>query len=124
MRIPLSCVNLTEAERTYAKQAIDAGWISGTGEYLRLFESGVARKINRKHVIAVANGTVAVELALRALQIGFGDEVIVPALTFVAPAAAVRSVGATPVLADVCPHTWTIDPVEVKKRITGRTRLI
>ena len=68
------------------------------------------KRSNRKHVIAVANGTVALELALLALEVGFGDEVIVPALTFAAPAAAVRSVGALPVFADITAESWTIDP--------------
>lgn len=124
MKIPLSTVNLSELERQYAKDAIDTAWISGTGAYLNRFETALAEKIDRKHVIAVANGTVALELALLALEVGFGDEVIVPALTFAAPAAAVRSVGALPVFADITAESWTIDPEDVRQLITEKTKAI
>jgi perosamine synthetase len=72
----------------------------------------------------VSNGTVALHLALHALGIGPGDEVIVPSLTFIATANAVHYTGATPVFADVDPVTWCIDPADVRRRITPRTRAI
>lgn len=124
MRIPLSSVELSQLERGYAKDAIDTCWISGTGAYLTRFESSLAQRIGRKHVIAVANGTVALELALLARGIGPGDEVIVPALTFVAPAAAVRAVGALPVFADITEESWTIDPEIVRRLITPKTKAV
>jgi perosamine synthetase len=80
--------------------------------------------LGRKHVIAVSNGTSALEAAVRALGVSAGDEVIVPALTFVAAAAVVRTVGAVAVLADISPQTWTIDPEAARRRITPRTRAI
>ena len=124
MKIPLSSINLSELEKHYAKEAIDSGWISGTGEYLTRFEDAIAQRIKRKHVIAVSNGTLALELALLAMEIGIGDEVIVPALTFAAPAATVRSVGAKPIFADITKESWTIDPEHVRQLITERTKAI
>ena len=76
------------------------------------------------HAVSVSNGTTALHLALHALGIGPGDEVIVPALSFVASANAVHYTGATPVFADVDPETWTIDPAEIERAITPRTRAI
>ncbi len=124
MRIPLSSPSLSSREKELVMEAIESGWISGTGSYVRDFEKAIAARIQRRHVVAVSNGTVAVELALRGLGIGPGDEVIVPALTFVTPAAMVCAVGATPVFADVEEATWTIDPDFVANVITQKTRAI
>lgn len=124
MRIPLSSVELSELEKGYAKDAIDTCWISGTGAYLTRFETSLAQRIGRGHVVAVANGTVALELALLARGVGPGNEVIVPALTFVAPAAAVRAVGALPVFADITEESWTIDPEIVRRLITPKTKAV
>lgn len=122
MRIPLSSVSLSDLEINYAKEAIETGWISGAGQYVTRFETALAEKIGRKHVIAVANGTLALELALLAQGIGPGDEVIVPALTFAAPAAAVRTVGAKPIFADITDESWTINPDHVRDLVTEHTR--
>jgi perosamine synthetase len=124
MRIPLSSVHLSELERGYARQAIDSAWISSSGEYITKFESALAEKLGRKHVIAVANGTVALELALLAQGIGPGDEIIVPGLTFAAPAAAVRTVGAKPIFTDVTEESWTMSPEHVRSLITERTKAL
>lgn len=124
MQIPLSSVNLSDREMRYVRDALETGWISGTGDYVRWFEEAVAAKVGRKYAVAVSNGTVAIEAALRALGIGPGDEVIVPALTFVAPAAMVCAVGAQPVFADVTADDWTIDPAEVAELITPCTKAI
>lgn len=120
----MSSVSLSSLETGYAQDAINTGWISGTGNYLRRFEKAISQIIGRNHAIAVSNGTVALELVLRALEIGPNDEVIVPALTFVAPAATVQAVGATPVFADITEETWTIDPVDVQRKITPKTKAI
>jgi selenocysteine lyase/cysteine desulfurase len=94
-RIPLSSADISAAERKQVEAAIEGGWISGTGPQVRELEERLAARINRAHVIATANGTLAIELALRALGIGSGDEVVVPALTFAAPTSSVLAVGAT-----------------------------
>lgn len=124
MRIPLSNVTLTDDAKRYATDAIQSSWISGTGPKIAEFEQALAEKHFRRHAIAVANGTVALEIALRALDIRPGDEVIVPALTFVAPAAAVRSVGAKPVFVDVTSGNWTIDPNLTERHINRHTMAI
>lgn len=122
--IPLAAPDLSDVERDYVMRAIETGWISGTGPFLSDFEHRFAEKIDRPYVVALANGTVALELILRAMNIGPGDQVIVPALTFAAPAASVLAVGATVVLVDVSRDTWTIDPTQVAQAITPRTRAI
>jgi len=91
MKYPLSAPSITALEKAYVNQALDDDWISGTGGFVTRFENALAEKVQRKHCIAVSNGTDALELALLALGVGAGDEVIVPALTFVAPAAVVAA---------------------------------
>ena len=122
--IPLSNADIGEAERKQVEAAIEGGWISGTGPQVRQLERRLAARISREHVIATANGTLAIELALRALGVGHDDEVVVPALTFAAPASSVLAVGATPVLADISPEHWTLDTEDVARKITRRTRAI
>lgn len=124
VRVPLASPDIGPLERRYVNDAISSGWVSGTGPYVDRLESALCARLGRNHVVAVSSGTMALELALRALGIGRGHEVIVPALTFAAPAAAVRMVGADPVLADISPETWTIDPLMVGDLITLRTAAI
>jgi dTDP-4-amino-4,6-dideoxygalactose transaminase len=92
--------------------------------YAERFESAFATYQDARHGIAVANGTVSLQLILRTLNIGIGDEVIVPALTFIATASAVAEVGAVPIFADIEAETLTIDPESVAAAITPRTRAI
>ncbi|WP_285625800.1 DegT/DnrJ/EryC1/StrS family aminotransferase [Actinoallomurus iriomotensis] len=124
MRIPLSSPSIGALESAFVSDAMSSGWISGSGPYLDRFQRGIARLTGRRHVLAVSSGTAALELALRALGVGPGDEVIVPALTFVSPAATVRTVGATPVMCDITPQDWTIDPALAASLVTDRTRAI
>ncbi|MBA3450786.1 MAG: DegT/DnrJ/EryC1/StrS family aminotransferase [Chloroflexia bacterium] len=92
--------------------------------YAERFENAFAAYQDARHGIAVANGTVSLQLILRTLNIGLGDEVIVPALTFIATASAVAEVGAVPIFADIEAETLTIDPESVAAAITPRTRAI
>jgi dTDP-4-amino-4,6-dideoxygalactose transaminase len=92
--------------------------------YAERFENAFAAYQDARHGIAVANGTVSLQLILRTLNIGVGDEVIVPALTFIATASAVAEVGAVPIFADVEAETLTIDPESVAAATTLRTRAI
>lgn len=94
------------------------------GEIVEQFEEEFARYVGARHSVAVGSGTSALELILRALHIGPGDEVIVPAYTFFATAEAVSLVGATPVFADVRSDTCHLDPLSVERYITPRTRAI
>ena len=94
------------------------------GTYAKAFAARFAALQGARHAILMMNGTVTMEVALKALEIGWGDEVIVPALTFVATAYAPIAAGAVPVIVDVLPGTWAIDPAAVEAAISPRTRAI
>ena len=104
--------------------ALDSGWVSSIGKYIDEFEANFARYCGTKYALTVSNGTTGLHLALVALGIGPGDEVIVPDLTFVATANAVAYTGATPVLADVDPDTLCLDPASVRSVLSPRTKAI
>lgn len=108
-------------ESRYVQECLESTWISSVGRFIDLFEQRFAEVAGTRHAIATNNGTTALHLALAALGVGPGDEVIVPSLTYVATANAVRYCGAVPVLADVDPLTMCIDPADVARRITRRT---
>ncbi|MFN8489184.1 MAG: DegT/DnrJ/EryC1/StrS family aminotransferase [Caldilineaceae bacterium] len=122
--IPIYQPSLGEREEALVLEAVRSGWISSQGKYIVQFEREFADFCGVREGIAVCNGTIALHLALHALGIKAGDEVIVPALTFVASANAVHYTGATPVFADVDPVTWNIDPASVARLISPRTRAI
>ena len=94
------------------------------GEKVRLFEEEFSRYLDVGHSIAVSNGTVALDLALKGLDLGPNDEVISPAFTFIATANAVLYQGSKPVFADVDPETFNIDPDDLLEKITTRTRAV
>ena len=110
--------------RQYVLDCVESGWVSSLGQYVPRFEAEFSRFCGVPYGIATSNGTTALHLALAVLGIKPGDEVIVPALTFVATANAVAYTGASVVLADVDPATWTLDPESVRQLITPRTRAI
>lgn len=122
--IPVFAPWLPDETARYVLDCIASGWISSIGKYVEHFEQQFARFCEAEHAVATCNGTVALHLALAAIGIGPGDEVLVPGLTFVATANAVAYTGATPVLVDVDPSTWTIDPDAAARAITARTRAI
>lgn len=120
--IPVAEPDVGGLEEQYLLRAFRSGWISSLGEYVDTFERSFSAFCGAQYGVAVSNGTVALQLALLAAKIGPGDEVIVPPLTFVATASAVRYVGATPVFADCEPGTGTLSPQAVARAITPRTR--
>lgn len=121
-RIPVASADLSGNEEAYVVQAIRSTWISSTGEYLQRFEREFAELCGTQNALAVCNGTVALHLAMLGLGVRPGDEVIVPSLTYIATANAVRYVGAEPVFVDVDPKTWCMDPDAMEAAITRKTR--
>lgn len=124
MKLPIAIPDLAGNEEAYVTDAIRSTWISSQGAYLDRFENEYAEICGTKHAIAVSNGTVALHLALVALGVGPGDEVIVPSLTYVASVNAVTYVGATPVFVDVSLDSWCVDIDAVAAAMTDRTRAI
>lgn len=122
--IQVSSVDLSGSESAYVNAALEAAWISSTGTYVDGFEAAFTDYLGTGGSVSCSNGTVALHLALDALGIRPGDEVIVPALTYVATVNAVRYVGAQPVLVDVTPGTLVMDPTAVAAAITSATRAI
>jgi perosamine synthetase len=122
--IPVYQPYLTGREKEYVNRCLDSTWISSRGEYIGLFENSFAEYIGAAQATSVCNGTVAIHLALAALGIGPGDEVIVPTLTYIASINPILQLGATVVFADSLPGTWQIDPQDVRRRITPRTRAV
>lgn len=123
-RIPVAEPSLTGNELKYVTECVETGWISSQGSFVKRFEAEIAKRLGVEHVLAVSNGTVALHLALLALGVGPGDEVLVPNLTFAATINTVIQVGATPVIVDVDPHSWNMDPAAAAAAITPRTRAI
>lgn len=123
-KYPVYQPSLAGNEKKYVLECLESTWISSKGRFIGEFEKAFAAFIGVPHAAAVCNGTVALHVALLALGIGPGDEVIVPSLTYIASVNAIRYTGAVPVFADVRPDTWQIDPAEVEKRISPKTRAI
>lgn len=124
MSIPVAHPQLNGNEVAYLLEALSSTWISSNGKYIRDFEDNFSKYCEMQYGVAVSNGTTALHLALTALGIKSGDEVIVPDLTFAATINAVIYTGATPVIVDIEKDSWCIDPIEVEKAITCKTRAI
>ena len=122
--IAVSVPDLSDLERTYLLEAFDSSWISSKGRFVAQFETRFAQFVGTTHAVSCTNGTCALHLALLALEIGPGDEVVVPDLTYVSTANAVRYVGADPVFADCDPDTWNVDPESIRRVLTSRTKAI
>ena len=120
-KIPMSMPSIGDLEAEYAADAIASKWISAGGHFHDRFEAEFAQSCGASTALAVANGTVAVHLALAALGVGPGDEVIVPSLTYVAAVNAIAYTGATPVFVDVCASTWTPSPESISQAVSSRT---
>lgn len=124
MKISVYQPLLTGNEKKYVNDCLDSSWISSKGKYNDLFAEEFSEYIGTKYATTVANGTLALHLALMALGIGEGDEVIVPAFTYIASANAVRYTGAEVVFADSLEDSWQIDPQDVERKITSKTKAI
>lgn len=120
--VPISVPDLSGREEAYVLEAVRSGWVSSIGGFVDRFEREFAAVCGAPHALACSSGTTALHLALAALGARRGDEVIVPATTFVATANTVRFCGATPVFVDVDPGTWCLDPERVAAAVGPRTR--
>ena len=122
--IPVNEPLLDGNEKKYLNECIDTGWISSEGPFVKQFEEQFAQRTERKHAIAVTNGTAAIDVAVTALGIGKGDEVIMPTFTIISCINQIVRSGATPVLVDSDPVTWNMDVSQIEGKITTRTKAI
>ncbi len=123
-RYPVMEPQLAGNELVYITECVNTNWISSQGKFVTQFEQQVAEYCGMPYALAVSNGTVALHLALVAMGIGPGDEVIVPDLTFAATINSVLHAGATPVIADVSTDSWNLDPEAARRAITPRTKAL
>jgi perosamine synthetase len=123
-KIPVYQPSLNGNEKKYVNECLDSTWISSKGKFVSEFESSFAEYVGVKNATTVSNGTVAIHLALLALGIGEGDEVIVPTLTYISSVNTIVYTRATPVFVDSLQDSWQIDPQDVIKKITPRTKAI
>lgn len=122
--IPVNEPKLDGNEKKYLCECIDTGWISSEGPFVKKFEEKMAELVERRYGIAVSNGTAALEIAVAALDIKDGDEVIMPAFTIISCASAVVKRGGIPVLIDSDINTWNMNVDEIESKITNRTKAI
>ena len=116
--IPNAVPHLTGNEWRYVKECLDTNWVSSVGPFVDRFERETAAYVGARYAIAAVTGTAALHVALLAADVGPDDEVLVPALTFMATANAIRYCGAWPVFMDSEPQTWTMDPAKTAEFLT------
>lgn len=122
--VPVNTPLLSGNEEKYLLECVRTGWISSEGPFVKQFEEKFAAYIGRNEGIAVANGSGALDIAVQALKIGLGDEVIMPAFTIISPAQSVVRAGGIPVLVDSDPSTWNMDVTQIEAKITPKTKAI
>lgn len=122
--IPVYKPSIDDKAKEYVNDCLDSSWISSKGKYVKMFEDRFSHKIGVPFAASCSSGTTALHLALLALGIGEGDEVIVPSFTYIASVNAITYTGATPVFVDCVESTWQIDPEDIKRKITPKTKAI
>ena len=122
--IPVNEPLLNGNEKKYLTECIDTGWISSEGPFVKKFEEQLATQVDRRFGVAVCNGTAALDAAIEALGIGYGDEVILPAFTIISCITQIIRAGAKPVLVDSDPMTWNMDVNQIEAKITAKTKAI
>ncbi|MFC1735596.1 LegC family aminotransferase [Candidatus Hydrogenedentota bacterium] len=121
--IPLCVPEIRGNEGAYIKECLDTNWISSVGAYVDRFENDLAARVDTSHAVATVNGTAALHIALLLADVKPGDEVLVSTLTFIAPANAIRYVGAWPVFMDADPVYWQMDPDKAKDFLEQECKL-
>ncbi len=122
--IPVNRPLFISNEKKYLQECIDSGWISSEGPFVKQFENNFAKYVGRKHGVAVSSGTAALEVAVGAIGLKPGDEVIMPTFTIISCALAVLAYGGTPIFVDSEPETWNIDVTKIEEKITKKTKAI
>lgn len=115
--IPVNEPLLDGNEKKYLNECIDTGWISSEGPFVKMFEERMAASTGRRHAIAVCNGTAALELAVAALELEPGDEIVMPSFTIISCAAAIVRCGCVPILVDSDPVTWNMDVEKLTAKV-------
>lgn len=124
MEVPVNEPLLNGNEKKYLNECIDSGYISSEGAFVKKFENAMAAYFGRKHAIAVTNGTVAIDIAIEALELKEGDEVIMPTFTIISCIGGLLRKGCKPVFIDQQPDTWNMDITQIEKKITVKTKAI
>jgi perosamine synthetase len=122
--IPVNTPLFSGNEKKYLLECIETGWISSEGPFIRKFEEEFSKYVDRKYGIAVSNGSAALDIAIKVLDLGIGDEVIAPTFTIISPIQSIVSTGAKPVLVDCDPLTWNMDVNQIEDKITPNTKAI
>lgn len=122
--VPVNEPLLNGNELKYISEAVQTGWISSEGPFIQKFESGMAARAGRKFGVAVSNGSVALDLAVAALDLKPGDEIILPTFTIISCGAAIARAGCMPVPVDCDPETWNMTADAVSRAITPKTKAI
>ena len=122
--IPVNIPLVDGNEKKYLNECIDTGWISSEGPFVKEFEEKFASRVERTNAIAVTSGTAALDIAIEALGISSGDEVILPTFTIISCIGQIIRSGATPILVDSDPLTWNMDFEQIKSKITKNTKAI
>jgi perosamine synthetase len=122
--IPVNTPLLSGNEKKYLLECIETGWISSEGPFIRKFEKEFSKYVDRKFGVAVSNGSAALDIAIKALDLGLGDEVIAPTFTIISPIQSIVTAGAKPVFIDSDPITWNMDVSQIEAKITPKTKAI
>ena len=122
--VPVDSPCFGKRELEYLMDCLESGWISSGGSYVSRFEAAFAERLGRRFAVAVCNGTAALQVAVDALGLGPGDEVILPSFTIISCVLAILRAGATPVVVDAEPDTWNMAVSQVEARITPRTKAV
>ena len=122
--IPVNTPLLGGNEEKYLVECVRTGWISSEGPFIKEFEDKFASYVSRRHGIAISNGSAALDVAIQALNIGNGDEVIMPSFTIISPAQSVVKAGGVPVLVESDINTWNMDVNQIEAKITSKTKAI